>query len=218
MSEGDDSAAAGRLSPGLGRFLLESPAVHYLEGDPDGTVRTVNRAVARRLGVPAGQLTGRPLAGLLSEDDSATFPARLAAGGGELLLNFAGPGGVYTLACRLDVGDDGFVLVGVIPAETHDALEGELLHLNNELAVLARERARRARELEEALAEIERSHWLLEKVGEVLPICLSCGKVRTGGDWQEVAEFLRRHGRFLSHGYCPACAAEAEAEFDRSTP
>lgn len=206
----------GELAPDLGRFLLESPAVHYLAGDPDGTVRVANRTAAGRAGVRAEALAGRNLAELLSEDDRATFPERLAAGGGELLLNFAGrDGGVYTLACRLDVDAGGFVLVGTIPAETYGALEGELLRLNNELAVLARERARRARELQEALAEVERSHWLLEKVGEVLPICLSCGKVRSGSDWQEVADFLRRHARFLSHGYCPACAAIAEADFER---
>lgn len=68
--------------------------------------------------------------------------------------------------------------------------------------------------LQASVDEVTRTHWLLGRVAEVLPICMGCAKVRPGqGDWESVADFLRSNSSFLSHGYCPTCAAVAAAEW-----
>jgi SMC interacting uncharacterized protein involved in chromosome segregation len=87
------------------------------------------------------------------------------------------------------------------------------LELNNELTVLARESARKSLELERARGDLQRSldelnasHWHLRKIQEVLPICMDCGKVKTGAArWEDVVEYLKKNSLFLSHGYCPEC-------------
>lgn len=61
--------------------------------------------------------------------------------------------------------------------------------------------------LQQAYKELESSYWHIKKIQEVLPICLSCGKVKNkDADWQDVVSFLKENTRFLSHGYCPECA------------
>ncbi len=62
------------------------------------------------------------------------------------------------------------------------------------------------RQLEESIAETAASHWMLERLADVLPICMDCGNVREGRQWGSIVDFLQRNARFLSHGYCPECA------------
>ena len=60
--------------------------------------------------------------------------------------------------------------------------------------------------LRNTLEQLRLSHWHLRKLGEVLPICVECGKVKTSeSSWDEVVDFLKKNSDFLSHGYCPAC-------------
>lgn len=102
----------------------------------------------------------------------------------------------------------------------------ELARLNNELAVLARENRRKNRELEEVagkleqtLHELNESHWLLRKVEEVLPMCLRCGSVDAGADWQPLVDYVRSNATFVSHSYCPSCAEdELRHAGERQTP
>lgn len=93
-----------------------------------------------------------------------------------------------------------------------DRVRDELFATNNELVVLARELARTKAELARTLAELRESHWHLEKIHEVLPMCMDCGHVRTaaqGNEWETLTRYLRRADLKLSHGYCPACAEKA---------
>jgi hypothetical protein len=93
------------------------------------------------------------------------------------------------------------------------ALQTELNELNNQLATLARQNARKTKELaqanarlESALAELNRSHWHLRKVAEVLPMCLGCGKIKSSdAKWQDVAEYFHHNSLWVSHGCCPDC-------------
>ena len=67
--------------------------------------------------------------------------------------------------------------------------------------------------LQHALDEIDNMYWHLRKIQEVLPICLECGKVKTGeGSWQTVVDYLKSNSQFLSHGYCPECYERTVAE------
>lgn len=61
------------------------------------------------------------------------------------------------------------------------------------------------RQLEESIAETAASHWMLERVADVLPLCVDCGNVREGREWGSIVDFLKRNAGFLSHGYCPDC-------------
>jgi hypothetical protein len=99
-------------------------------------------------------------------------------------------------------------------------LQRELGEINNELLVLARERERQNKEtraakasLEKTLHELNTLYWHLRKIREVLPICMKCGKVESGeARWEDLIAFMHDHFPFLSHGYCPDCAAKLHAE------
>jgi hypothetical protein len=101
-----------------------------------------------------------------------------------------------------------------------DELQRQIIEINNELAVLAREHAAKnkeltaaKRELEKALHEINTLYWHIRRIREVLPMCLKCGKVHSGEThWEAVAESMIQRFRFLSHGYCPECASRELAE------
>lgn len=70
-----------------------------------------------------------------------------------------------------------------------------------------------ADELRQARDELERSHWQIRRLQEVLPLCMTCHHVRgPGDDWEPLVELLARDGLLVSHGYCPECAAAALAE------
>lgn len=79
-----------------------------------------------------------------------------------------------------------------------------------ERAILKRDNER----LRLVLEHFRNSFWHLEKLQELLTICMTCGQVRDErGEWLNLAAFLQRHAAFLSHGYCPTCAAKLEREF-----
>lgn len=61
--------------------------------------------------------------------------------------------------------------------------------------------------LRTTIANFQDSYWCVRRFQEVLPICMTCSKVRLGAnDWMELAAFMRQHSDFLSHSYCPECA------------
>ena len=75
------------------------------------------------------------------------------------------------------------------------------------LEAAARREAERAARAERTLAELERSHWHIRRLQELLPLCLECNQVHEpDGSWQPLVEFLARDGLLVSHGYCPECA------------
>ena len=61
----------------------------------------------------------------------------------------------------------------------------------------------RTRELEDAAAEIER-------LREIIPMCMHCKSIRDSrGFWLRVEEYIHRHaGLTVSHGLCDKCAHE----------
>ena len=141
--------------------------------------------------------------------------------GEPLLLNFVDSRHTpFTLDCRCDVQPGYFVLIGEPPGVTAGAAPEDWLGMNNQLAVLARENARQnkeltatKRELEHALADLSDSHWHLKKLQEVLPLCMECGKVKSGARWESVVQYLKENALFLSHGYCPDCLARKAKEW-----
>lgn len=92
----------------------------------------------------------------------------------------------------------------------------QLMRLNNEMATMVRERTREKRELEQAQARLESAmddlrvtcgH--LERIQDLLPICMDCGQAPEDADWSPLVEYLRANQVSLRHGRCSACADAA---------
>lgn len=67
-----------------------------------------------------------------------------------------------------------------------------------------------AAELRRTVDELGRSQWLIERMQEIIPLCMICQRVLNhGGDWEPLVELLARGGIVVSHGYCPSCAPTA---------
>lgn len=207
----DKPGGAGRgRSDAAARWLDASRSTQAFRLDEAGVVTEANPGALERLR-PCGDVVGRPLADVLAPESLDILSAQ---DGEERLVTF-GRGDVrYTLACRLfDDGTERWILGE--PAGTDADLETELRRTNNELAVLAREHARQAVELRAALEERERARWTLERIGEFLSICMSCGALKTDtDDWKSASAFLAENGVALSHGYCPPCAERALRELE----
>jgi response regulator RpfG family c-di-GMP phosphodiesterase len=68
--------------------------------------------------------------------------------------------------------------------------------------------------LSRSIDQLRRSSDALQRIGEVLPICMECGKVKNASAaWEDVPKFLAESGVALSHGYCPACVALVEQRY-----
>lgn len=215
-------------APFIARYLSSSKTLHFLAAALDGTLLAFSQAVVLGLKVPASELMGSSLWGWLTQSDATGLREKVNGGNRSqeiFLINFSdSENHPYTLEVALDIRPDGFVLIGEPPLKQTQALQDELLKLNNELAVLTRENARQNKlltkaqsELEKAHLELKNSHWHLKKIQEVLPICMMCQKVKTGeGQWDELMKYFKDNSDFLSHSYCPACADEVMAQFEES--
>ena len=212
------------MSALLDRFLDSSRTVESLHLDADGRVTHVNEAFAGHAGRPAASVVGAKLDELVAAHEGErvlawcrgiTGPPPKGAPVSFLDAN----GRPYTLWCHVECDDDRVLLVGEPDVEADKLAAADLMRLNNEMATLSRENMRRRREaeearsqLEQALADLRTSHWHLQKIQEVMPICMRCGKVKSGETtWQSVAEYFLDNRIFMSHGFCPVCAA-AELE------
>jgi hypothetical protein len=68
--------------------------------------------------------------------------------------------------------------------------------------------------LQQSIDNLHNSYWFLNKVQEVLPICLECKRVKTtSSTWEELVDFMRENTDFLSHGYCPDCLPKVYERF-----
>jgi heme-degrading monooxygenase HmoA len=212
---------AGEL---LADVLAASETLHLLVGTPTGVITACNDAIARALASSDAEIIGHSLWEHLAEVDGTALRERMASGrrspNERFPLRFQSAGrDPFTLSCWLDMQPTHFTIIGE-PSHNREVGHEEQLHAtNNELSVLAREHARRGKELsaakaqlQETLDELHRTHWHLRKIAEVLPMCAECGKVKLGdGEWASVTDYLRENSLFLSHGCCPACAGKMKA-------
>lgn len=202
----------------LERLLERSRSLLALSIDVRGRVTSVNPALARAVGMAPAALVGLSLEGLVQEGHRPRVEAWLGGSGipddaTELVLRTAG-GRPLALSVLVEPGPDVLRLVGERAIrESADATE-ELTRMNNELATLARERARRKREIERlerrtraTLEDLRSSYWHLRKLQEVLPFCMGCGQVKGEDDaWQPFVDYLKENDILVSHSYCPTCA------------
>ena len=202
----------------LGRLLDTSRSLLALGIDAQGRVAEVNPALARAVGMAPAALVGLSLEALVHEGHRARVEAWL--GGDEipdertdLVLRTAG-GRPLPLSVLVEPGPDVLRLVGERAVLDPVRPTEELTRVNNQLATLARERARRERAIERlerrtrtTLEDLRSSYWHLRKIQEVLPFCMGCGQVKGEDDtWQSFVDYLRENEILVSHAYCPACA------------
>lgn len=209
----------------LDRFIAMSSSTDFVVADGDGRVRAANAAFMLHVGGGADEVLGRSLHEYLTASDATRIEGWLTSGeppGEPVRLNFLGVDGVpYTLRCVVDFREGSLRVAGELDAGGERNVAGELMRLNNELATMAREQARRQRELErtrrelnDALEKLQSSYWHLQKLQEVLPLCMRCGKVKTDeGQWQTLVEYLKENEILLSHAYCPTCTEAVFQEY-----
>ncbi len=71
--------------------------------------------------------------------------------------------------------------------------------------------------LGQSLAQIKQTFLHLQRIQEVVPVCVTCGKIKTGdASWEPVLQYLKNHASFLSHGYCPSCMEQARLQWKGS--
>jgi hypothetical protein len=182
------------------------------------------------LRLPEVQVIGRKIWDFLTTPDAEWLRACIATlrrGQNEKrLLNFVDiKTSPFSLACTVCALPRGFSLLGEPVIEPERLLSNELLQLNNQVAVLARESARQKKELtrtnaelQKALKDLQTSYWHIQKIQEVLPICMECGKVKNAqARWEDVAKYLSRHFDMFSHGYCPECLKRVMGDLDKES-
>ena len=210
------------------RVLETSEVLEFIALDGNGLVTAANPGFARGIGIPLDQLIGQSATRLLALPDServrawnqgsAPLPA------GRTAINFLRGGeSPYTLSCLVEREENGaLAILGEPDASDDRRATDQLMQVTNEMATLARENTRRRRELEEtqreltaALEELRTSYWHLQKIQEVIPICMQCGRVKAdAANWQTLVQYLMSNQIFLSHGYCPDCAERVMREID----
>lgn len=222
---GDNTAALLSWPGLLAEHLSSGPVTCFLAGGIEGRIHACNARMAEMLEVPEEQLRGELVWRFLADPDAARLRERLASSAGaqvsRLMLNFVSASHVpLSLECTVGVRADSFAVIGNECLRDERALQHELREINSELVVLARERARQSRaiqkarlELEKTLHELSTLYWHMRKIGEVLPICMKCGKVESEeARWEDLLAFMKARFPFLSHGYCPECAASVLRE------
>ncbi len=211
----------------LDRMIAATSVVASLEVDVDCHILEANPAFSRHSGVGMNELRGRSLMDFVAVHErdrlaswcrpDADLPATMEP------VSFVGSSGSpFTLLCLVERKSKDLWIVGEIEVNPEATLG--LIELNQELATLSRENSRRRRELEQTqnelaatLHELRSSYWHLQKIQEVLPLCMGCNRVKTeAARWDTVVDYLKSNALFLSHGYCPPCEAQALLELGLS--
>jgi signal transduction histidine kinase/heme-degrading monooxygenase HmoA len=133
----------------FGDYADQSPSVHLLLVGRDASIRQCNAAVRAHL-EPDGGLDGRLLTDYMPAADASRLQDLLARPGrhaAPVRLNFSARNRLpFTLDCWIDVKDDAATLIGQPPYHRSQSLSDELMAINQELAVLSRERSREIRD------------------------------------------------------------------------
>jgi len=76
------------------------------------------------------------------------------------------------------------------------------------------ERVQAEKAREELIAELQEALAQVKTLSGLLPICVSCKKIRNDqGYWQQVEDYIREHSEAeFSHGLCPDCARKLYPE------
>lgn len=149
-------------------FLDMSTLVCIAALDQDGKILFANQALAKCLNQDRAEISGKNIINFLTYPDGdlilRLLSEKMPDTSEEILLNLVGPDHIpHTLRVRIASIDSGLLLFGEPPLENNRALQEELLQLNNQLAVLSRENARKGRDLARTVTELNQRTALLEQ-------------------------------------------------------
>lgn len=210
----------------LRRFIDSSRTVEVFLVDEDGRVVTANPAFRKHVGLEGVKGPYGSIDELLLDPGILRFQTWIRDGElptDPVRMTFRDHRGApYAMSCLLQRRDGRLQVIAEPDTAGEQGAADRMVQLNNELVTIARERARQKREMERtrdklsaALEDLRNSYWHLQKIQEVLPLCMRCGRVKTSeATWQSVIDYLKENAIFLSHGYCPGCSREVEKEFD----
>jgi signal transduction histidine kinase/heme-degrading monooxygenase HmoA len=142
----------------FGTFTSESPLLHFLVMDRQGTIRTSN-PVARRQLEPGATLEGRSIFDYLPDAGAARLAALLEQPRLEqrLTLNLGAVARQpITVDAWIAVHGDTVTLLGHPPTRHDQRLQDELMAISQDLAVLSRERLREVRDERQGREAAER--------------------------------------------------------------
>jgi signal transduction histidine kinase/heme-degrading monooxygenase HmoA len=141
----------------LSAFFRDTQGAYFVVAAPDGCIRLANGALAQRLGREAAALVGTPVWDYLGASDRATLRTALDRhAGNRVLINFYDAHGApFTVEGHVDPRPDGFTLLGEPTVSRERRVQDELFRLNNEWAVVARERAQTAARARAAQGEAD---------------------------------------------------------------
>ena len=133
----------------LGAYAAGSTEMHLLVVDRDGVIRACNPAACDHL-EPGGTLEGKRLTDYMPEADATRLKDLLSgqrSPGAPVPLNFAARNRApFTLECWIDVQPDRATVLGQPTFKRDQQMQNELMAINQELAVLSRERSRALRD------------------------------------------------------------------------
>jgi signal transduction histidine kinase/DNA-binding NarL/FixJ family response regulator len=153
--------------------LDQCRSVYCISADSDGRIVGCNHPMAELLGLSPDGLENGNIWDKLTEADGARLRERLGdtrTGAEPLLLNFVGPNHVpETLECSLALTPSGrFEIIGVSARGSAGDSEVTWLQLNNSLATLSRENARKGKQLELQNYELLKTATELRQANEAL--------------------------------------------------
>jgi heme-degrading monooxygenase HmoA len=99
----------------IARHLADARAFYLLVADGSGAIDWISPALARRAGVDAAVVKGRPVRDLLAAADGALLERTIAArarGTLSLLLSVRAPQGAFTIRATVDAGPGRLVIAG----------------------------------------------------------------------------------------------------------
>jgi PAS domain-containing protein len=104
-------------------------------------------------------------------------------------------------------GEGRVVLLKLAPHVLGDGLDG---HIG--IARDITERKALEHSLEIKVRELEEARQHVRQLEGLLPICMLCGRIREGKEWQKLETYVEKHSRAVfSHGLCDSCVHTHDA-------
>jgi len=128
----------------------------------------------------------------------------------EIILNVGtGSGSPQSYYFVFKPFNEHILAIGRSDSEGVEALQSELLKLNNELNNLSRELYKKNAQLQDALDHVK-------TLQGVLPICMHCHQIRNDKQlWDRLEVYFSNHSELeFSHGICPECAEKHYPDMD----
>jgi len=165
--------------------------------DPEGLTTFVNPQMVAMLGYEGQEMLGRPFVDFLDEGEQEWFEQRIVPCLKEEKVRLE-------LRLRRKDGEVVWGLVSSTPLFDEAGQTWACLSMVTDITARRRaeeERERLIQELETSLAQVKR-------LSGLIPICMSCKKIRDDqGYWQNLERFLHENADIVfSHGLCPECA------------